>query len=245
MQNRSIPRGILRAAVASVAAAITAGAHAAITTVPVGLPPGAPFRLVFVTDGTTTASSTDIGTYDAFVNNEAVAAGLDSYNGQPVTWQVIGSIDDEYPTSIEARDRLLVSDNVPIFRLDGQRIATNGADLWDGDIENPINVSATGALVESDSIVWTGSSSDGQVAKGLGGAPAPQGGLFSTLGDATRTDFGWVENSVSPLEIEFEGVPLTLTARLYAVSSIINPVPEPAAVGLLGAILMALGLRRR
>ena len=49
---------------------------------PSGLAPGDQFRFVFVTDGSTTATSTDIGTYDAFVESQAGGCDLRRRDGQ-------------------------------------------------------------------------------------------------------------------------------------------------------------------
>ena len=54
------------------------GAATPIDTVPTTLSPGDQYRLVFVTSTTTTATSTDINTYNTFVNNLAITAGLDT-----------------------------------------------------------------------------------------------------------------------------------------------------------------------
>jgi len=43
----------------------------AFQLIPSGLSPGNQYRLVFVTDGTIQATSTDINTYNTFVDNEA------------------------------------------------------------------------------------------------------------------------------------------------------------------------------
>lgn len=66
----------------------TAAAPVSINT-PAGLNPGDRFRIAFVT-GTTTAdiSSTDIASYNLFVNT---AAGGATYNGSAVTFYAIGS----------------------------------------------------------------------------------------------------------------------------------------------------------
>ncbi len=47
------------------------GIAEAFQLIPSGLSPGNQYRLVFVTDGTIQATSTDINTYNTFVDNEA------------------------------------------------------------------------------------------------------------------------------------------------------------------------------
>ena len=55
---------------------------------PAGLNPGDSFRFVFVTDGSTTAQSSNISDYDNFVQTQAGGA---TYNGAVVNWLAIGS----------------------------------------------------------------------------------------------------------------------------------------------------------
>ena len=55
------------------------------------LRPGDQFRVVFLSSATRDAQSTDIADYDQFITDLAVAAGLDTYFGSPVTWQALGS----------------------------------------------------------------------------------------------------------------------------------------------------------
>jgi len=69
-------------------------AHAdIILNTPAGLESGATFQFVFVTDGTTQATSTSIGSYNNFVSTQAglEANGTVYYNGTPVTFNAIGS----------------------------------------------------------------------------------------------------------------------------------------------------------
>ena len=88
-------------------------ASAQIVTIPNGLNPGDQYRLAFVTNGTTLATSTDIAAYNTFVTAEA--------NTQPelvtlgATWAAIGST----PTD-DARDN--TGTNVTV-RLWGPTVA--------------------------------------------------------------------------------------------------------------------------
>jgi hypothetical protein len=73
----------------------TAGAaQAALVVVPTGLAPGDQYRLVFVTDGTRDATSTDINDYNTFVTNQVTGSALAnalSGAGLTTTWKAIGS----------------------------------------------------------------------------------------------------------------------------------------------------------
>ena len=86
-----MPRTSLLAFLALVVAlGFGAQARADIIT-PAGLNPGDQFRIVFVTSEIRDATSSNIADYDAFVQTAANAGGQDTYNGNPVTWRVIGS----------------------------------------------------------------------------------------------------------------------------------------------------------
>lgn len=61
--------------------------------------------------------------------------------------------------SVNAIDRLLVTNSVEYQRVDGVRIANNKVDLIDGSIEHRINRDETGALVATGK-VWTGTYQD-------------------------------------------------------------------------------------
>jgi hypothetical protein len=64
-------------------------AHADIILSPPGLNPGDHYRLFFVTSTTTTASSTDIADYSAFVTNVANTQAQLAALG--IVWMAIGS----------------------------------------------------------------------------------------------------------------------------------------------------------
>jgi len=67
-------------------------AHADITLItPAGLTPGETFRFAFVTNGTFSATSSSISTYDSDVTSDVNLQGGATYNGITVSWQAIGS----------------------------------------------------------------------------------------------------------------------------------------------------------
>ncbi|MDP1561129.1 MAG: PKD domain-containing protein [Pirellulaceae bacterium] len=133
--------------------ATSASIHAQLQT-PAGLVNGQKFRFVFVTSGKGDASSTNMATYDTFVRNAATAAGLNTYQGNNVNWYCLG-----YSSSVSVHTRVAANAPESIYRLDGAKIADNGADLWDGSIANPISTSELGDTL--DVHVWTGFQSNG------------------------------------------------------------------------------------
>jgi hypothetical protein len=125
---------------------------------PSDLNPGDQYRLVFVSDASTAASSSDITFYNQFVNSAANAPTTDTAP-LSLSWTAIASTD-----SIDAQDNTgtnpTVSSGVPIYRLDGVRIADDYVDLWKATIQNPIRVTESGTTI-TNSGVWTGSATDG------------------------------------------------------------------------------------
>ena len=165
--------------------------HADIIT-PAGLSPGDQFRIVFVSDSRVPAVSSDIATYDALIQGDAVAAGLNTYNGQAVNWMVLGST-----AAVSAVSRVPLSSNVPIYRIDGVKVADNAADLWDGSIDAPIDLTASGST-PSNPNTWTGSE--------VNGTPSGNsfGSTFVRIGEWQQTDAAWFSvpdslNATNPL----------------------------------------------
>ncbi|TRV09422.1 MAG: PEP-CTERM sorting domain-containing protein [Microcystis wesenbergii Mw_MB_S_20031200_S109] len=216
--------------------------QAAIITVPTGLNPGDQYRLVFVTSGTRDATSTNIADYNTFVTNAVVGSALQSSltaNGLAPTWTAIGST-----SSVNAKTNTLTdpvanaSTSVPIYLIDGNKVATGYSDLWDGQINIPIN------RTESDGYpavfsVWTGSSTDGTASAGLS-----LGSMFTTIGNSSLTSASWIGTS-TPL---FNS---TLYS-MYGMSSVLTvpqaqPVPEPSSLLgyiTLGSLMLGGAIRR-
>jgi autotransporter-associated beta strand protein len=163
---------------------------AALAT-PSGLNPGDTFRFVFVTQGTTNALSTDISTYDTFVDNAASTAGL-TYGGSDLNWQVLGST-----AAVSAVSRLPLSITTPFYRIDGAKVANNAAQIWsttdDLLLINSISHSEYNT-VESNPDTWKGTRTNGTALEPLGGQYSALVGLFLQLdptwkfkGSATNT----------------------------------------------------------
>ena len=205
-------------------------AHAAVVT-PGGLNAGDQFRIVFVTSGTHDGVSGTASDYDTFVTNSAVAAGLDTYNGLPVTWQLLGST-----RTVDAISRLPAS-SPALYRVDGAQVATSGTDFWDGTIANPINVAEDGTTLNVT--VFTGTDPSGirphNASRYFTFGPTSQNNLYT--GSSSATDLTWTA---------FGGGDKNELHNVYAFSSIMVAVPEPAsALSLAGTGLLLLSRRRR
>ena len=109
--------------------------------VPSGLSDGDRFRLIFITDTARDATSTDIDDYNAFVQSRAAAGhtAIQPYSDQ---FRVVGST-----AAVDARDNTgTTGTGVPIYWLNGSKVADNYADFYDGswdDEENPRQPSGT------------------------------------------------------------------------------------------------------
>ncbi len=148
---------------------LTAGVRPAaggiVIQTPAGLLPGNTFRIVFVTDGTTTAGSSDISTYNQFVTTQAGGA---TYDGATVSWTAIGST-----ASTNARDNITGSQSAPVFLADGTMVATSttqaGSGLWSASLLAPIDEDLTGP---KHALTWSGSSDFGFGFNPLGASPS-------------------------------------------------------------------------
>lgn len=199
----------------------TALAQAAVVTVPAGLNPGDQYRLVFVTSASRDAMSSNIADYNTFVSN--LALNVPELAALGTTWSAIGST-----SSVNARDNTgtnpAVSSGVPIYRLDGDQVAVNNADLWDGGLLAGIDVTELGATV-GNTVVWTGTGVSGAANAPLGSSNASNGTPPLVL----PTPYLWITN-YSPMASDELGL-------LYGMSGVLTVVPEPGSI-----VLGALGL---
>ena len=205
-------------------------AFAGPVVVPAGLPAGAPYRLVFVTNTADTALSTDIANYNSFVtasaNSDSALASLGT------TWTALVST-----VTVNARDNTNTnptSIGVPIYNLAGQLVATSNADLWDGTIVNPIYYDQHGAPPPpGDQVVWTGTQPAGIADKPLGTA-------FPSWGEGDYATRDWVFSSYGTYAAD-------RTYLFYGISGVLAAVPEPStlALAVLGALALLQVNRRR
>lgn len=190
---------------------------------------GDQYRLVFITSQTTDATSTDINTYNAFVQNVANAAGLGT------GWKMVGST-----ATVDARDNTSTNPNtdgtgVSFFLTDGVTLlATDNADLWNGTAA-PVNTDEYGQLFSEDR-AFTGSEGNGTAMGGvgdrvLGGSSEDPSRVRTGRNDQAGT--GWMRNynvSASSLQSVFAmSDPLTIQALAV-------PEPSTLALGLFGLL---------
>ena len=127
---------------------------------PSGLVAGDQFRLMFITHTGRKPNSTDIADYNAYVQSQANASSAQAAIKQYSSgFTVVGSTADD-----DARDNTSTTGTgVPIYWLNGVKVADNYADFYDGDWDdetNPKNRSGNNSYPATGR-VWTGSDSDG------------------------------------------------------------------------------------
>lgn len=193
---------------------------------------GDTYRLVFVSSEFVPAvTSTDISTYNGYVQGWADTAGLGS-----VTWNAIGST-----ATVDARDNTGTnpsSTGEAIFIMDGETaIADNYADLWDGTIASNIEFDENGAAHRTDTAwgafgaTYTGTDTDGT---GVSGLQLGSGGTVR-MGLASESDANWIDRSNDDRS----------NLLMYGMSDELTVIPEPSAALLGGLGLLALLRRRR
>jgi alpha-galactosidase len=161
---------------------------------------GDQYRLVFHTSATTAATSADIATYNAWVQGLADASPLNIGAIYGATWKVIGST-----AAVDARDNTSTNPAVngsghAIFLLDGSTlVAINYADLWDGAIQNIINITEQGTTWAY--WPWTGTLTDGTAGTGgSAGNPLGSTGQVGQGNASSTTDWVWRVWTMDPPE---------------------------------------------
>ena len=109
-----------------------------IGIVPPELNPGDRYRILFVTHGKRNATSSDIDTYNAFVQEQAASASGNPFGA--VTFKVLGSTEDvdvrcNTQTHRKKSDCPGVArvDNAPIYYYKGEKVADHYGDFYNGN----------------------------------------------------------------------------------------------------------------
>ena len=126
---------------------------------PAGLSDGDTFRLLFITSTTTHATSTDIATYNSFVQTRAKAghtAISDSCGNQFKAVASTSTVDARVNTDTESSDTA-----ASIWWLDGNKAADNYTDFYDGSWDNYDRKNENGTAKALSTTVHTGSNNDG------------------------------------------------------------------------------------
>jgi len=212
---------------------IAARAHAAPILVPPGLNPGDPYHLVFVSSTRTTANLGGLTGADALVQSLADAAGIGATQG--ITWRAILS-----DSTTDAISRF--NPTAPTYDTQGNRVAVNGAALWNTGsvpLENPIAFDETGAsgtFIE----VWTGSTAAGTLQRADSDWTSAIASDLATSGLALSTGPTWM-NALDTAE----NVPQSIYAASSQLFAPDRAIPEPSTLALVSLGLLVLTGRRR
>jgi hypothetical protein len=203
-------------------------------TAPTGLKPGDQYRLAFVTSSTYQGYHTGIGSYNSFVTG--VANTIPELVALGTTWKAIAST-----ATVDARDNTNTNPGsgvgVPIFLLNDTMLANNNADLWDGSIDNALNINQFGNTSYSGN-VWTGTLSTGTKSFYCLGCN-PNASNQALPGYSSAVNFTWIARDASLREDYNKGF------RVYAISDTLTFVPEPSTALLMMAGLIGLAARGR
>jgi len=237
----STPSGRIVLLLLSLVSCATAGTAAAVPvdlSTPSGLNPGDTFRFLFVTQGTTTATSSAIADYDTFVNGQAGGA---TYGGTTVTWKAIGSTG-----SVNARDHVGgFGSSVPIYLPNGTKLAndmtTGAGGLWSGSLLAAPLGYIDGTAADMFPLLFTGSESDGLAATMYYlGANAAKGGVPFVSNGLWLSAAGTYGNT-SPLRM----YGLSDTLSVAAAVPEIDPAGTSSVLALVGGVLAWAESRRR
>ena len=124
---------------------------------PSGLSVGDQFRLIFRTSNLSNATSSDISHYNGIVQN-LTAAGHMAIRPYSALFRVVGST-----AAVDARDNTgTTGTGVPIYWLNGDKVADDYADFYDGSWSNEANPKTESGNNPSRAIsIFTGSKHDG------------------------------------------------------------------------------------
>ncbi|MEM7205356.1 MAG: hypothetical protein AAF628_34185 [Planctomycetota bacterium] len=179
---------------------------------PPDLNPGDQYRVLFVTDSTRDATSTEVADYDAFVTADADAVPTLAALG--TTWQAVVSTESIHALAHTAATPPFAGP-VPVYRPDGARVAddsTGGrSHLWGtitgAPLSAPVRMTASGQDA-GDAWVWTGSTGAGRADWPLGDTSRPN----ATIGRTLQTTNRWLRTT---------NLPQTRSLRLFGLSGIL------------------------
>ena len=123
--------------------------------IPMGVTPGDSFRLLFISSTTRDGTSSDIADYNSFAQARA-AAGHAAIQPYSALFQALAST-----SAVDARDNTMTTGaGEPIYWLDGNKLADNYADFYDGTWDDYGRTDESGST-NSNSVALTGSNTDG------------------------------------------------------------------------------------
>ena len=183
---------------------------------PTGLIGGDKFRLLFITYTGHSSANTDIENYNAYVQSQANAGNAHAAIKPYSYWfRVLGSTED-----VSARDNTMTTGTgVPIYWMNGDKVADNYPDVYDGSWDSEMSSGRSGMPSSSAYTLWTGSENQG--------TRASAGGVYQTLG-STSVRVGRLNGTGEPLSSSNSAPGTNL--HYYALSGVFI-APNNAATG--------------
>ena len=187
--------------------------------VPDCLSPGESYRILFVTSGSSLAVSSEIDFYNTFVQAQADGAAGNPFSG--ITFNVLGST-----ATTAARDNTMTTGTGErIFYYQGDQVADDYADLYDGSWDSLFPRDQTGGLSPTVNFfgtrsirVYTGSNGDGTPASAaISGGPLGPGNTRAGIADSL---------SFGPLFTSTFDLPAN-ALRFYALSTVLTAPSTP------------------
>ena len=184
------------------------------------------FRLIFITYQGHAATSTDIENYNAYVQSQANASNaLAGIKAHSSSFRVLGSTAD-----VDARDNTYTTytddePGVPIYWLNGNKVADDYADLYDGSWDDEANPTLRNGNTTSPTVIWTGSSTNGTELIATGNVSRALGKSFVQTGRLNHDPGG-------PLETNLASDPAIEDFRYYALSPVFVVPPRVNSVAL-------------
>ena len=159
---------------------------------PSGVNPGQQFRLLFVTDAYSQATTTNLNAYGDFVRNRVTNHGHADIRAHASGFEVVGStpsVDAHVQTGTGSDVR--TQWNTPIYWLNGSKIAGYHGDFWDGSWEAQAEADARAADGLAPSTpgkwTWTGTQNGG----------TKSSDPLGSSGDVTYGDLGTGTNPIA------------------------------------------------
>ena len=176
---------------------------------------GGQFRLIFLSTGRgRDATATSISTYNSFVQGKAMA-GNNAIRPFATQFRVVGST-----SAVDARDNTgTTGTGVQIYWLNGNKVADNYADFYDGSWDDEINRKGQSGATTTFTQAWTGSNHDGTARTG------------AFLGSTSNASVGGLNTSGGPLNGGDSLRSVTGSGAFYGLS----PVFTVRSVSLTGA----------
>ena len=189
--------------------------------IPSGLSHGDQFRLLFVSSTGRDASSESIATYNTWIQSLA-AAGHADIQDYSSTFTVVGST-----AAVDARDNTQTTytssdKGVPIYWLNGNKVADDYEDFYDGSWGVQANRKDEAGTASSDVSIRTGSDHDG-TEKGSGNSSTALGKSPSTVGFPNSSISGYGPLSSPTTSAEGTNLPLYGLSGVFQVAADATP----------------------